>query len=140
MTALLTLDDGTVGLAIADADGELHDYSLARAEPGLDARAWWLTRSDTDSRHRVGIDRRGRIACTCEDATYRPPRRRRCKHCQTITTLITFTENLFDDDSKKDQKEPAPSGAGTGADTPTAGAARRHGARGAAERRRRARA
>lgn len=87
-----------VTLEVADAQGEVHSYSIEAAPPGLDEFSLYLTRLDTGDRHRVAVDARGRWRCSCPDHRYRRSKggdpRDKCKHVQNVKALRRLLESL----------------------------------------------
>lgn len=98
MTTTLALDERlALTLSVPETeDGEpdagvIRNYSIAPDPPGFDVMALRLVRLDTQESHRVGLDAKGRLRCSCRDRFYRPRRTGGCKHmrhCRPIFQLL----------------------------------------------------
>ena len=85
---------GGVTLAIADANGATHSYTIAPAAPALADWAVLLTRLDTGRVYRVELAGQS-WRCSCEAARYRKRGAGPCKHVIALAPLYHLMRQLM---------------------------------------------
>ena len=99
MSCCIEIDErGIATVEIADAEGELHSYSIERAPAGLSDAAFALTRLDSQECYRVELFPSGRWRCSCPSWKYRRggEHPHGCKHTSALTPLYRFLSRLME--------------------------------------------
>lgn len=88
-------DRGIPTIGIADAAGEIRDYRIEAAPPGLSLWAVRLVRCDTGAAYHVSTDGPLCWSCDCPAQTYRKRGNPPCKHCEAARLLYAARDSLL---------------------------------------------